>query len=165
MLSVLITFVVGFFAGGYLYLNQFTAMVQPDNLDTKEEIEQFEVTSRTYGGCRNNCPAFQISNDGTYRYQYSPTVGADPVIRSGTLPLDIQSKLKKSLKAKDLEGQTESISPEDCASFRDGIDIVYDVVLAGETYTLDSCRTAIDDRSDAWAALSAVWTYFNEISK
>lgn len=164
LLSILITFVVGFFAGGFLYLNIFTQMVQPDNLETKEEIEQFEITSRVYGGCRSNCPAFQVSNDGTYRYQYTPAVGGEAVLRNGTLPLDLQRKLSKEIKENAISGQATPVQGINCASSNNGVDISYTVTLSGNTYVLDSCKTAVVGNSDAWLALSAVWTYFTEIS-
>lgn len=165
ILSILITLAVGFFAGGFLYLNVFTSMVQPDNLETLEEIENFSITSQAYGGCRSNCPAFRVNGDGSYRYQYVPSIGAEPVLRSGNLPRSIRKDLEKTVVSRALATQTTRVVRNDCVSAVDGIDIVYDVVIDGTTYQLDSCRTNINPNSPTWQALSSVWTYFTEISQ
>lgn len=163
LLSILITFIVAFFLGGYLYLNVFTAMIQPDgDIETVEELSAFSITSQAYGGCRSNCPAFRVNADGTYRYQYVPSAGADALLRSGTLPLNLQRQLERALDTRDLRSQAQSVSPNNCASQVDGIDISYDIEIEGELFRLDSCRSSVDTRSDAWLALSAVWSYFTE---
>ncbi len=163
LLSIFITFIVGFFAGGYLYLNVFTQMIQPDSdIETIEELEEFSITSQAYGGCRSDCPAFRVEADGSYRYQYVPSVGEQPLLRSGTLPLGLQRQLDRALEQKELRTQAQSVTPANCNSMKDGIDIEYRVEITGELFVLDSCRTAIDSQSDSWEALSAIWTYFNE---
>lgn len=164
LVSILVTLVFGFFAGGYLYLNVFTAMIQPDSLETAEELDAFSITSQAYGGCRSNCPAFRLMADGSYRYQYVPSIGAAPVVRSGTLPLRLQRDLDRALEPRDLRAQAQSVVATNCASATDGIDIEYEVEIEGELFVLDSCRSAVDPRSDAWLALSAVWTYFSEVA-
>ena len=165
LLSILITLGVGFIAGAFLYLNVFTEMIQPDgDLETIEELEEFSITSQAYGGCRTDCPAFRVNADGSYRYQYVPTVGAQPILRSGTLPLRLQSELKRELDSRSLVAQSQSANRTNCASATDGVDIEYRVELTGNLYVLDSCRTAIDGQSDMWRALSALWTYFTQVS-
>ena len=165
LLSILITFVVGFFAGGFLYLNVFTQMVAQDTVQSVDEQSEFSITSQAYGGCRNDCPAFRVNADGTFRYQYSPSVGAEPVLRSGTLPRSIRRDLERDIRPSEISTQTERVSGQNCSSQADGIDIEYTITLNGAIYTLDSCRTAVDADSDSWQALSSVWTYFTELSR
>ena len=165
LLSILITFVVGFFAGSYLYLNYFTPLVVPEGVGTREEQEAFEIVSQAYGGCRSGCPAFRVAADGTYRYQYTETLGADPVLRSGTLPRSIQSDIRRNIDVRDISTQTALSDTTDCASAVDGIDIRYDITIDGATYRLDSCQTTVDFGSDAWITLSDIWTYFNSLSE
>lgn len=163
ILSILVTFVVGFLAGGYLYLNEFTKMVSPDVVADVQDVEQLNITSEAYGGCRDMCPAFQVKSDGSYRYRYTPAVGSDEVFRDGTLPLDIQRLVKRDLDAKSLAAQSENINATSCSSFTDGIDINYSIVLSGESYELDSCATAVDFESDTWLALAKIWNYFETV--
>lgn len=163
ILSILITFTVGFFAGGYLYLNHFTKMISPDDVTDIQEIERLTIVSEAYGGCRDACPAFQVKFDGTYRYRYTPQLGGETLFKEGTLPLDIQRGLKKALNEKDLSKQSKEINAVGCESYADGIDIRYDVTLSSETYQLDSCGTSVDFSSDTWIALAKIWNYFQTI--
>jgi hypothetical protein len=165
LLSILITFVVGFIAGAFLYLNVFPTMIQGDGIGSLEDQEAFEITSQAYGGCRGNCPAFQIAADATYRYQYTDTVGEEPILRSGTLPRSLQRDIRREITTRAIAIQTTQIPPQDCPSQTDGIDIRYDITIDGASYRLDSCRTAIDFDSDAWLVLNDLWGYFNEISQ
>lgn len=163
IVSIMITFTVGFFAGAYLYVAHFTQMSQPNDVETQEQLEEFTVTSQSYGGCRQSCPAWQVQHDGQYRYQYTPEFGGTPEIVSGTLPLQLQRQLERALTADSLSEQTTVVNSSSCRSFVDGIDIRYTVTLNGTEYRLDSCRTDVDDSSDAWRALSAVWDYLNTV--
>lgn len=165
LLSILITFVVGFLAGAFLYLNVFPTMIQSDGIGSLADQEAFEITSQAYGGCRDTCPAFQIAADATYRYQYTATVGEDPVLRSGTLPRSLQRDIRREVTARAVAIQTTQIPPQDCPSQVDGIDVRYDITIDGATYRLDSCRTDVDFASDAWLVLNDIWTYFNDISE
>jgi hypothetical protein len=165
LLSILITLVVGFFAGSFLYLNTFAGMVGSNDVDSLEEQESFSITSQAYGGCRENCPAFRVNSDGSFRYQYVPEVGAEPLVRSGELPRRLERELGREITTSALASQTAQINSTNCASFTDGIDITYEVVIDGTTYVLDSCRTDIDPTSEAWQALGNVWSYFTEISE
>jgi hypothetical protein len=164
LLSMLITFVVGFLAGAFLYLNVFPTMIQSDSVGTLEEQAAFEIRSQAYGGCRSDCPAFRIAADGTYRYQYSEEVGAEPVLLSGTLPRPLQRDIRREITPQAIAIQTSEAVAVDCPSVRDGIDIRYDITIGGAIYRLDSCRTAVDFDSDAWLVLNDIWTYFNDLS-
>lgn len=165
LLSILITLVVGFFAGGFLYVNVFSGMIDTNGVESLAEQEAFSITSQAYGGCRDNCPAFRVNSDGSYRYQYVPEIGAQPLLRSGTLPRAIQRNLAREITTRSLAPQTARTNNNACASYSDGIDITYEVLIDGTTYVLDSCNTTVDQSSDAWEALSSVWTYFTEISQ
>lgn len=165
LLSILITLMVGFFAGSFLYLNTFTGMINGDSVDSLEEVESFSITSQAYGGCRDNCPAFRINSDGSFRYQYVPSVGAEPLLRSGELPRRIERELSREITTRALAPQTAETNTSNCASYTDGIDIRYEVVIDGTTYVLDSCKTAVDTISGSWQALGNVWSYFTEISE
>lgn len=163
ILSILITFVVGFMGGGYLYLNHFTKMVSPDEVATVDDIERFTITSEAYGGCSDMCPAFQVIFDGSYRYRYTPAVGADQVFVDGTLPLDLQREIKRQLSTSELVKQSKPLNPTECASFTDGIDINYVIQYEGTTYELDSCSTNVSFSGDTWLALAKIWNYFETV--
>lgn len=163
MISILITFVVGFFGGGYLYLAHFSKLVSPDSVGTQEDVLEFQLVSEAYGRCGDSCPSFQIANDGTYRYQYIPSPGAERQFKTGTVPFNIVRDIKNSLDVDDLVEQSQPTEPADCNSYNGEIDVRYEIVFDGAEYTLDSCGTAVDGNSQLWNNLSKSWNYFQTI--
>jgi hypothetical protein len=160
LLSVLITFVVGVFAGGYLYLNEAAPVLSKLSVPTVEKVSQFTVVGDVYGGCRDTCPSFQLVEDGTYRYLYTPAAGAEQVVRAGKLPRELHDRLRSTLITSALETQSSVIQPAICNSYTDGIDILYDITVDGKQYQLNSCGTAVKAEGGLWSALSSVWDYF-----
>lgn len=163
-LSILITFVVGFVAGGYLYIAHFSKLLGAIDIPTESASENFTLVGEAYGSCDDVCPAFQLLNNGSYRYQYTPVRGEPKQILEGTLPLDIQRAVKKSLTERTLVEQSQKITPKDCNSYQGNIDVRYTVTLDGTTYVIDSCGTAVDGTSDAWETLSGIWSYFDSVN-
>ena len=159
ILSILITFVVGLFAGSYLFATGFADTVARYTTPDVESVATFTVESDVYGGCRDACPSFQVIDDGSYRYFYTPTAGAEQVLRRGTLPFSELRQLKNALTTTALQTQSQPRQPALCNSFTDGIDIRYEVTLAGQKYTLDSCGTAVDGTGKIWQALDSIWNH------
>jgi hypothetical protein len=163
-LSILITFVVGFVAGGYLYIAHFSKLLGATSIPTESSAEDFTLVGEVYGSCGTQCPAFQLLQTGSYRYQYVPTDGQSKEILEGTLPLDIQRAVRNSLTETALREQSKRVTPRDCNSYQGNIDVKYTVTLDGETFVLDSCGTAIDGNGRAWESLSTIWSYFDSIN-
>ena len=163
ILSILITFVVGFFAGGYLYVAHFAKVFNPDPVATEEVLDDFSVIGEAYGGCRDRCPSFQLLSDGSYRYQRLPEIGTEKIITPGTLPLDIQRDLKNSLNEDVLREQSQVIEPSACASFSDGIDLRYRITFEGEDYIVDSCGTTLDAKGELATGLAKIWNYLQTV--
>ncbi|MBP6924724.1 MAG: hypothetical protein KBC62_04380 [Candidatus Pacebacteria bacterium] len=163
MISILITFVVGFIAGGYLYLTHFSKLVAPDSVDTQEEQSEFQIVSQAYGQCGDSCPSFQIANNGTYRYQYLPSEGAEKQFKTGTIPFNITNDIKDTLDVDELVQQSQPVEPANCNSYNNGIDVSYTITYEGAEYTLDSCGTAVNGNSELWNSLAKTWNYFQTI--
>ncbi len=161
-MSILITFVVGVFAGGYLYLVGFAGVESKLTTPTEEKLTEFVIVGDVYGGCREACPSFQIVNY-SYRYLFTPAAGAEQVLRQGTLPLDLRQRLKQALTTVELARQSTKIQPLMCNSYSDGIDVKYTVTLEGKVYILDSCGTAVEAESRLWTTLGDVWTYYETL--
>jgi hypothetical protein len=159
VLSIIITFVIGFFSGAYLYVAYFATVFTPDEVSTAENVESRSIISESYGGCRTSCPSFQLSYDGTYRFRYFPEVGGEAEIREGILPLDLQRAVRQNVTPSAILSQTTAVEATECRSFTDGIDVRYDIILGGEQFKLDSCGTSIERDSLAWQSLAAVWSY------
>jgi len=162
-LSIFITFLVGFFVGGYLYLSNFAfflAKLTVPEMKTVETPASFIIVSDAYGGCRSACPSFRLLSDGTFRYIYTPSAGADQVIRQGVLPLTYIRELQTVLTATELTRESRPLEPAFCNSYTDGIDVSYQITLNGMLYKLDSCGTAVEGEGQVWKTLGGIWTYF-----
>jgi hypothetical protein len=163
ILSILITFVVGFVAGGYLYVAHFSKILKFDTAPTQEAASEFTVVGRAYGSCDPLCPSFQVVKDGSYRYFFTKEVGQDRTLKEGTLPIDVQKTIKKELKESALVKQSQPVEPIDCNSRNGGIDVRYEITLEGAVYTLDSCGTAVDGDGELWGSLAKIWNYFETV--
>ncbi len=158
--SIIITFVVGFMAGGYLYLTNFAPLANELTAPDLEDISELSIVSEVYGGCRDACPSFQVVKDGSYRYLFTPAAGQEQIIREGTLPFQLRRELNVEITPAVLKVQSRPIQPSICNSYTDGIDIKYEITLDGVEYVIDSCGTAVDGESDLWQTLSDVWNYY-----
>lgn len=163
ILTIIITFVFGLLGGIYLYLTGFAPIENKISLPDAVELAQFTLVSDVYGGCRNTCPSFQVMNNGSYRYLYTPSAGAEQIVRQGNLPISIQRSLKNALNVDTLTAQSRSTQPPICNSYTDGIDVIYDITYAGEQYILDSCGTSVDSNSELWIALNSIWDYLENL--
>ncbi len=163
LVSIIITIVIGLVGGAYLYVAHFTKLYGQDDVDTQEEQAQFSLVGEAYGSCSANCPAFQVKNDGSYRYRYYTEVNQPPTVREGRLPLSEQRTLRRALDEVLLSKQSELISIGTCNSATGGIDIKYSVVYKTQQYNLDSCSTAVDSEGEIWLAFSAIWQYLQTV--
>ena len=155
----MITFLVGFLAGAYLYLTNFAGLVSKLETPSQAEVSTFVIVADVYGGCRNTCPSFQVQHDGAYRYLYTPAAGAEQIIQKGTLPKTLQQRLHTVVTEAALRRESAVTRPGVCNSYTDGIDIRYEITLNGEKFKLDSCGTAVNANGALWAALSTIWDY------
>lgn len=164
IVSILITFIVGFLGGGYLYVGHFTKLYGPDAVATQEEVaEEFSVTGEAYGSCNDVCPAFQLLKDGSYRYRYTAQMGQPAVVKSGTLPLDLQRTVKRALDVDALETESQTVDAVVCNSSSNAIDIRYRIVYKGTEYEIDSCGTAVNDTGELWSSLNQIWGYLQTV--
>jgi hypothetical protein len=163
LISIIVTFVVGFLVGGYLYVGQFAKTYGPDAVATEEASREFSITGEAYGSCGDVCPAFQLLKDGTYRYRYSPEINTPAVVREGTLPLDIQRSVKRALDKNALESESETVDAVVCNSSSNGVDIRYKISYEGVEYLIDSCGTAINETGDLWSSLNKIWGYLQTV--
>ncbi|MEN9921019.1 MAG: hypothetical protein RL538_912 [Candidatus Parcubacteria bacterium] len=163
VLNIAITFVVGFVAGGYLYVGHFSKLLNPDDVETQEEVSELSITSRAYGSCDPNCPSFQVSRDGAYRYLFVPAVGVERQVREGTIPFNIMRDIKSAIDSDVLVEQSQEAAPPDCNSRNGGIDVEYTIVFEGAEYELDSCGTTVDGEGELWTALAKIWNHFQTV--
>jgi hypothetical protein len=157
--SILVTALVGFCFGIYVYFFGFLELVEPQR-PAQVTAGEFSVVSEVYGGCRDQCPSFQILGNGSYRYLYTPAIGAEQVIRDGSLPRSLRRDIEQFVTPAALVVQAESTQPAVCNSYTDGIDVRYRITVDDEIYVLDSCGTNINPESPLWQTLVNIWVYF-----
>ncbi|HEY0964717.1 MAG TPA: hypothetical protein VGE31_02895 [Candidatus Paceibacterota bacterium] len=166
ILSVLITFSIGFLAGGFLYLIHFSKLTTPfsEQIETQESLEEFVIISEAYGGCRSVCPSFRLTEDGEYRLQYYSEIDGERQFKEGRLSVSTMREVREALQDVDaLEEQSEEVSPTACNSYSDGIDVRYNITLDGAVYNLDSCRTTVDGDGEIWSSLAKIGDYFRTV--
>jgi len=162
LLSILITFVVGVLAGGYLYVAIFASIVEKADIPDQADISKLSIIGDVYGGCRERCSSFQVLGDASFKFLYYPTDGGGQKILEGKLPLSLQNRIDKAFKVSELERQSVEVEGTECASYTDGIDVVYEITLDGKKYIIDSCSTASDGESALWKTLSEIWQSFTK---
>jgi hypothetical protein len=155
--AIVATFLFGFFVGVYLFVTGFAGFVTRIGVQDVSDVAELTIIADSYGGCRSDCASFQVTNDGNYRYIYAPSVGEKQIMNQGSLSRKLRSELKTYLITSELKKQSVEIEPADCHSYADGIDVIYNITLAGETYILDSCGTDVDGGSKMWLALTKIW--------
>jgi hypothetical protein len=160
ILSVLLTFLVGVIAGGYFYISNAAGLLTKLETPDVEKVSEFVIVADVYGGCRSTCPSFQVQNDASYRYLYTPGVGAEKIIRQGQISRELMTQLRKVITKETLMQQATKIQPAVCNSYTDGLDITYEISLDGEVFVLNSCGTDVDSDSALWQTLGGVWDFF-----
>lgn len=158
--GIIVTAIVGFIFGIYIFWSGFFTTFGGPSLPSQAELDEFTLVSQVYGGCRDQCPSFQILADGSYRYRYTPEIGAEQVIRDGSIPRSLRRELLNAMNEKTLEAQSQTLEPSFCNSYTDGIDVIYRVTYKDIEYEIDTCGTMIDTNSVLWNTLVKTWNYF-----
>ena len=164
LISMLLTFVVGVVAGGYLFLTGFAPQFLAHFGATNATYSDFTIDARAYGGCSRtaSCPSFQIRNDGSFSYlPKEAAVGVVPV--TGTLPNSYMNGLRQESTRATLTRMTQVSKPTTCASYSDGIDYHYDITFQSVVYRIDTCGTTFTKDSGLARALDKAWNYFQTV--
>ena len=90
-------------------------------------------------------------------------MGADQVLRQGSIPSSLKRKLQRALTTKALAQQSQPRAPAVCNSYSDGIDVKYEITIEGNKYNLDSCGTAVDGSGQLWITLGLIWDYYETL--
>lgn len=161
IVTLILTFCMGFAAGVYLYFTGFAPQFLSLTGFTQEEYAELSIVSEQYGGCDRlqACGSFQLLADGTYSYVAgSFGTGERPV--SGTIPRGLMQQLQSALDEEALLRAREPMTMEMCDSYVDGVDAVYEITYEGDIYNLDTCGTALINKPALRTALDNLWMYF-----
>jgi hypothetical protein len=160
-ISIAITFVIGLIAGSYLYLTGFATTFELPEVDDSEIYAGLVITGDFYGVCDvdDACISFQLLENGGYRV----IVGnrENDLIKEGVLPRGIRLELEKSLDKESLAEFSKSLTVSSCNfDIETENNYSFTISLDETEYTLDTCETAIDYESSAWASLVKLLNYF-----
>ena len=136
------TFVMGIIAGFFFYLTVYAPAYKNDVASQEQQSKDAVVVEgQMYGGCSsaNSCASFRLLDNHSYNYQ--PYPGAD--IEKQKLPSDIAKTIFDAIGTDAFYNAEEQVTPANCASNSDGLDFTYTISLDGDTYTLDTCKTAL----------------------
>ncbi len=137
-LLFIMTFILGFASGGYLYF--FTR-----GTDTVEEEPQdgFEIVAYTYGGCeRLGCASYRIRDNGSY--SYLPRAGAGDRF-DDELSSREEDEIVELIDVTDFNDLLDSRFIGTCPSQYDGIAYRFEIRIAADRYSYDSCVEAVEE--------------------
>jgi hypothetical protein len=154
--TILFTLVVGFFAGVYLYLTGFATTFEPPEVSTNNIYEGFVITAESYGVCSEfeDCLSFQVLENGMFRAILKD--GEEEFVKEARIPLSMRRELKSALTAVVLERESVTVT-KDCRFEEDNYR--FSITRDGESYVLDTCKTAINYDGVAWQNLSLLWNH------
>jgi len=160
-LSILITLVVGFFAGAYLYVAGFATTFEPPEATSENTYKEFVITGEGYGECeeRNNCLSFQLLENGSYRAILNVTFGNNKV-KEGVIPRAIKQELYRALTPAVLAKESQTLNVPSCRYPENETNYRFRVTRDEVNYVVDTCLSTIDYEGSAWKALAKLWNHF-----
>ena len=159
--SILVTFVIGFLVGVYLYLNGFATTFALPEATTMDTYSEFVIIGENYGACHetNTCLSFQVLKDGDYRSLYDSKDGEEKLVQEGKIPGPLRRELFLYLTHEALEIESEPYATPNCY-YKDGTNARFRVTLDEMNYVLDTCESQIDYEGNTWPVLVELWNYF-----
>ncbi len=159
--ALLITFLLGVFAGVYLYIAGFATVYRDGVFPSTRTDDGLVVVADMYGDCQagvSQCPSFQIRDGG--RVLYLPTGSAGSV--EDRLSLRLSRSVYRDLLQKVSEAPLDSYSRKrqgECISEQGGVDYRYRITWDEKSYVLDTCKTELPSDSDLNEVLLLIWSY------
>jgi len=163
IVTILFTLICGIVAGSYLFVVGFrpqvvqvtSELVSPPDLSKLIIIEGYQ-----YGGCERTgqCASFRIQDDGEYSY-VATSIPTTEGRFGGVIPRRDWQAIRNRLSAPVLAQGATRVSPGDCASFVDAIDVRYEITFQGERYMLDTCQTSLSEADELKKLLDGLWQF------
>jgi len=166
-ISILITFLVGFMAGMYLYLTGFATTFKLPEVTTENVYKEFVITAEAYGACRadNNCLTFQVLENGTYRALFDDPRGGETIVKEGRIPRSVRKELMSALSTEQLLSDTRTWAVPDCRYGADGTNYKFRVTRDEVNYEMDTCLSVINYEGPGWLSLAKLWNYFAALER
>jgi hypothetical protein len=160
-ISIILTFFMGVFAGGYLYLTGFATTFEPPEASEADIYTQFVITAESYGGCENDdtCLSFQVLENGSFRAIYDGIGDGTP--KDGRIPSSLRGDLYDTLTAGVLVPASKTVTKNKCQY--EGTNYLFEITRDEVVYVIDTCTSAISYDSDEWKVLAKLWNYMGNL--
>ena len=160
-LSILITFIVGLLAGGYLYLTGFATTFKLPEVTTDDVYTEFVIVGESYGACQQSgdCLSFQLLENGKYRALYGDKNGGT-ITHEASIPFSLRRELKSTLTPTQLTLESKLAPNVVCRFGDEGINYRFRISRDEVSYVLDTCLTDIDYNGLPWQTLVKLWDHF-----
>jgi len=160
-----ITFVMGILTGMYLFFTVFVPeYVHNEDLSVlvDDKKDSVQISAERYGGCdrTQTCSGFSLTGDRQYRYQPGTIRSVEAAIETGDIPRSLMHYVVSALEKTDLREEAAPVQ-QTCASWVDGIDVRYSVIIDSREYILDTCISKFDSTSELGQALNELFVYMN----
>lgn len=163
-ISILITFIVGLLAGGYLYLTGFATTFKLPEATTDDVYAEFVIVGESYGACKEmgNCLSFQLLENGSYRALYGDG-GDDVTTHEARIPFSLRRELKENLTSTLLTLDSKMSEVPICQFGNEGTNFRFRISRDEVNYVLDTCLTDIDYDGLPWQTLVKLWEHFANV--
>lgn len=160
-ISIILTFLMGLFAGGYLYLTGFATTFEPPEASEADVYTQFVITAESYGECENDdtCLSFQVLQNGSFRAIYDGLAEAGP--KDGRIPLSMRGDLYDTLTSTALASAARTSTQANCHYV--GTNYRFEITRDEVEYMIDTCSSSISYESAEWAVLANLWNYMGNL--
>lgn len=160
-ISIILTFLMGLVAGGYLYLTGFATTFEPPEASVADVYTQFVITAESYGQCENDdtCLSFQVLQNGSFRAIYDGQADAGP--KDGRIPLSMRGDLYDTLTPAVLASASRTSARANCQY--EGTNYRFEITRDEVEYVVDTCSSAISYESEEWAVLAKLWNYMGNL--
>jgi hypothetical protein len=166
ILSILITFTVGLFAGGYLYVAGFATTFKLPDVDTKDSYSKLVIVGKNYGSCEENfsCLSFQVLENGTYRALFDNPAGGEPIVKEGNLSGALRNELDKVLTPTTLGEESMMMENPKCHFDYSTGNYRFKITRDNSDYSLDTCINDINYSGKTWTSMVKLWNFFIDLS-
>jgi hypothetical protein len=157
-LSIIITFVIGIFVGGYLYLTGFLPTYHLPEAMTKDAYEGLVLIADAYGACQidDTCLSFQLLPDRSFTAVIG--AGSTSYTRKSDVSRGAMSSFIKAISPAALNANSQRLAEYSCRyTGPEATNFRFQVTYEGKNYVIDTCQSQVDYQGALWKALVGMY--------
>jgi hypothetical protein len=156
--SIIITFVIGIFVGGYLYLTGFLPTYHLPEAMTQDAYEGLVLIADSYGACQveDTCLSFQLLPDRSFTAVVG--VGSASYTRKDDVSRGGMSSFLKAVSPAALSTNSQPLAEYSCRyNGPEATNFRFQVTYGGKNYVIDTCQSQIDYQGALWLSLVGIY--------